>query len=69
MTKAVEIAEEYRRLGGKRLAKIDDNIISSRLWDDEPAEAAAFWRENVAVLSDAKQVEIISNLDTTSTEH
>lgn len=68
MTKALEIAKEYRRLGGKRLAKIDDNIVSSRLWDDEPAEAAAFWREKVAGLSDEEQAEIISHLETTSTE-
>lgn len=68
MTKALDIAREYQRLGGKRLAKIDDNIISSRKWDDEPAEADAFWKENVAGLSDEEQADIISHLETTSTE-
>ena len=50
MTKAAELAKEYQRLGGKRLAKMDDNIISTRKWEDEPAEASAFWKEIVEVL-------------------
>jgi hypothetical protein len=59
---AVEIAREYERRGGKRLAKMDDNLIGTRLWEDEPAEASAFWNENVEGLSDKEQAEIVSNL-------
>lgn len=64
MTKAAELAKEYQRLGGKRLAKMDDNLISTRQWEDEPAEASAFWKENVEGLSDKEQAEIVSNLQT-----
>ena len=64
MTKAAELAKEYQRLGGKRLAKMDDNIISNPKWEDEPAEASAFWKENVEVLSDKEQAEVVSHLET-----
>ena len=39
-THSLELAQEYRRLGGTRLAKMDDNFVSTRKWDDEPAEAS-----------------------------
>ncbi|MDP9590809.1 hypothetical protein GR158_13250 [Shinella sp. AETb1-6] len=68
MTHAADIAKEYQRLGGKRLAKLDDNLVSTRQWDDEPAEAAAFWKENVEVLSDKEQAEVVTNLKTITTE-
>ncbi|WP_257950863.1 hypothetical protein [Shinella sp. CPCC 101442] len=69
MTKSADIARKYQRLGGKRIAKIDDNIISTRMWEDEPAEASAFWKKNVAGLTDEEQAEVISNLEeTTSTK-
>ncbi|UNK36851.1 hypothetical protein MNR02_10145 [Shinella sp. H4-D48] len=68
MTHASDIAKEYQRLGGKRLAKIDDNMISTRTWEDEPAEAAAFWKENVEVLSEKEQAEVVTNLKTITTE-
>ena len=45
---AVELAEEYRRLGGTRKVVTDDNKISTRIWKEEPAEAARFWEEKVA---------------------
>lgn len=32
-----ELADEYRRLGGRRVAFIDDNLGSSRDWNGEPA--------------------------------
>jgi len=44
---AVELAEEYRRLGGTRKVVTDDNKISTRIWEKEPAEAARFWEEKV----------------------
>ncbi|MGE7368776.1 hypothetical protein ACQKKX_06830 [Neorhizobium sp. NPDC001467] len=63
-TEALELAKEYRRLGGTRLAKMDDNIIDTRKWDDEPAAAANYWAENIAVLDDRKQAEVVSHLET-----
>jgi hypothetical protein len=47
-----KLADEYRRLGGRRVAVIDDNLGSSRDWDGDPPEAARFWSEHIAVLSD-----------------
>ncbi|KAB1122149.1 hypothetical protein [Neorhizobium galegae] len=54
-TDAARLAEEYVRLGGKRKAKLDDNIVSTRLWDDEPQEAADFWRSEIETLSESKR--------------
>jgi hypothetical protein len=62
-THALEIATEYQRLGGRRLAKMDDNIVDTRKWDDEPAEASAFWRENVENLDSESQAEVVSHLN------
>lgn len=61
-TQALELAEEYRRLGGTRLAKMDDNFVSTRKWDDEPAEASRFWHDRVEVLDDGHQAEVVSHL-------
>jgi hypothetical protein len=54
-----QIAMEYLRLGGRRLAKVDDNIVSTRTWEDEPAEAAQFWEKQVKPLDEKAQREII----------
>lgn len=61
-TKAVDLAKEYKRLGGTRLAKMDDNVISTRKWDEEPDAASTFWKENVDILDDRKQAEVVSHL-------
>lgn len=61
--KALDLATEYKRLGGTRLAKMDDNLASTRKWDEEPDEASAFWKENVEVLDDKKQAEVVSHLE------
>ncbi len=61
-TQALELAQEYRRLGGTRLAKMDDNVISTRKWDDEPAEASRFWHDRVEILDDRHQAEVVSHL-------
>lgn len=55
-----KLAEEYVRLGGRRLAKIDDNIVSVRSWDKDTPEAEAFWKEKILTLSeeDRQQVEV-----------
>lgn len=60
--KALDLAKEYKKLGGTRLAKMDDNVISTRQWDDEPNAASRFWRENVEILDDKKQAEVVSHL-------
>jgi hypothetical protein len=51
-TDAARLAEEYVRRGGKRRAKLDDNIVSTRLWEDEPKDASEFWRDDIETLSE-----------------
>lgn len=60
-TKSHSLVQRYLALGGKRLAKVDDNIINVRKWDDEPAAAEEFWQNEVETLpeGDRKQVEIL----------
>lgn len=53
-----ELADEYRRLGGRRVAVIDDNLGSSRDWDGDPPEAVQFWSEHIAVLSDRERRDV-----------
>jgi hypothetical protein len=52
------LAEEYRRLGGRRIAVIDDNLGSSRDWDGDPAEAKKFWSERIASLPDRERRDV-----------
>jgi hypothetical protein len=59
---AAELANEYVRLGGKRKAAADDNSMSIRKWDDEPAEATNYWDVNIASLPAAKRREVESYL-------
>ncbi len=54
LTDAAQLADQYVRLGGKRKAKLDDNIVSTRKWDDEPGEASALWRDEVETLPEEK---------------
>lgn len=61
-----QIAMEYLRLGGRRLAKVDDNIVSTRSWEVEPAEAAEFWEAQVEPLDEKAQREIILHLPSIS---
>jgi hypothetical protein len=58
-TAAKTLADEYRRLGGRRMAVIDDNSGSSRDWDGDRPEAAKFWKEQIATLTadDRRDVE------------
>jgi hypothetical protein len=58
MTQSRELADEYLRLGGQRKAKVDDNIVNVRIWEDEPAEAERFWAENIAPLEDSRRREV-----------
>jgi hypothetical protein len=58
MTESKKLADEYLRLGGRRKAKVDDNIVSTRTWDDEPAEADAYWQQHIAPLDDKRRREV-----------
>lgn len=60
--KALDVAREYQKLGGTRLAKMDDNVISTRQWDDEPDAASTFWKQKFEILDDKKQAEVVSHL-------
>jgi hypothetical protein len=65
-TTSHKMAIEYLRLGGRRLAKVDDNIVSTRTWEDEPAEAVQFWEKQVKPLDEKAQREIILHLPSIS---
>ncbi len=65
-THSLNLAEEYMRLGGRRRANVDDNIISTRRWEDEPAEAEAFWAENIAPLDAGQRQQVVLHLPSTS---
>lgn len=60
------LADEYRRLGGTRIAVIDDNLGSSRDWDGDPPEAARYWNENIAPLSDRERRDVETFLPSVS---
>ncbi|MQV97553.1 hypothetical protein GHK46_09290 [Sinorhizobium medicae] len=57
-TNARKVATEYLRLGGHRRVVIDDNQTSVRNWENEPAEADAFWRRNIETLPPEMQREV-----------
>ncbi|WP_105439401.1 hypothetical protein [Neorhizobium sp. T25_13] len=59
---AARLAEEFVWLGGKRRGKLDDNIVDTRLWDVEPDEAAAFWRDKIDSLPESERREVETNL-------
>jgi hypothetical protein len=65
-TQSKKIAEEYLSLGGRRQAKVDDNIVSTRAWEDDTPEADAFWKEKVEPLSDEERREIELHLPSMS---
>lgn len=53
-----ELALQYRRLGGKRLAVLDDNLVSTRQWEKDSPEAEAFWRDQIEPLPKRKKKDI-----------
>jgi hypothetical protein len=65
-TEAAELAREYLRLGGKRKSAADDNAMSTRLWQDDPEEAATYWRANIASLPANRRKEVESHLPSIS---
>jgi hypothetical protein len=60
-TKTNRLVQEYLSLGGRRLSKIDDNIVNVRQWEDDPPVAETFWQTRIETLSDddRKQIEIL----------
>lgn len=42
INRAKQTADEYRHLGGRRLAAFDDNKASTRAWDKNNAGSRAF---------------------------
>jgi hypothetical protein len=63
-TSTAKLAAEYVRLGGGRLAKIDDNHLSTRQWKHETRAAEAFWNEHIARLDEKRRDEVITHLPT-----
>ncbi len=65
-TPSHKTAMEYLRLGGRRLAKVDDNIVSVRSWEDDPSEAEAYWQAHVEPLDHQKRQEVALHLPSIS---
>jgi hypothetical protein len=65
-TPSLVLAEDYLRLGGTRHSKVDDNIVSTRQWEDEPAEASAFWEANIEPLGHKSRQEVELHLPSIS---
>ena len=63
-TQSAKLAAHYLRLGGGRLAKIDDNHVGTRQWAHETRASEAFWDEHIACLDEARRVEVILHLPT-----
>ncbi len=59
-TPLLQLAKDYIKLGGKRRAVVDDNVVSTRDWEPDTSEAEAFWKDNVETLDadERKQVEL-----------
>jgi hypothetical protein len=67
-TPTKKLAEAYLELGGTRRAKLDDNIVDTRQWEDEPAEATAFWEKEIAPLAPARLREVETHLPTLNSD-
>lgn len=61
-TTAAELANEYMRLGGHRLSKLDDNRVGTRKWKHETPAAEAFWNRNIAPLDERRKREVVTLL-------
>lgn len=61
-TDAARLAEQYVNLGGKRRAKLDDNLVETRKWEDDAENAANFWRDNIKPLPEKERREVETNL-------
>ncbi|MBP1853237.1 hypothetical protein [Rhizobium halophytocola] len=57
-TEAARLVAEYRKLGGTRRVKIDDNHVTTRTWEGEPAAASDFWNTHIATLDQNRRREV-----------
>jgi len=62
INRAKQTADEYRHLGGRRLAAFNDNKASTRAWDKDTPEAERFWQTRIAILPDRERAEVQSFL-------
>ena len=63
---AATLVEEYLRLGGTRKSANDDNLTSTRKWDDEPQAARKFWTDHIDTAEPDKRREVESLLPSVS---
>ena len=61
-TRSAQLVDRYLALGGRRRVVVDDNALSTRLWEDESASAAEFWRQEIATLPEERRREVLSLL-------
>jgi hypothetical protein len=66
--RAKQTADEYRHLGGRRLAAFDDNKASVRKWDQDTPEAERFWQTRIAQLPEKQRAEVQSFLPSITDE-
>ncbi|WP_348643532.1 hypothetical protein [Rhizobium lusitanum] len=59
---AQDLANEYLRLGGRRLLVMDDNILSTKSWEGDPPEAETFWKQEIEGLAPRRRNEVMSFL-------
>jgi hypothetical protein len=57
-TETRTLAEQYLKLGGTRQVMIDDNKTFIRQYEEEPRDAAAFWREHIESLDQATREDV-----------
>ena len=62
INRAKQTADEYRHLGGRRLAAFDDNKASTRARDKDTPEAERFWQTRIAIPPDRERAEVQSFL-------
>ncbi len=65
-TSSYATAMRYLNLGGRRRAKIDDNIVTARSWENDPSEAEAFWQSNVETLDERGRRDVALHLPSIS---
>jgi hypothetical protein len=65
-TPSYDTAMRYLELGGRRLAKVDDNIVNIREWEMDPMDAEAFWQANVEALAEREKREVFLHLPSIS---
>lgn len=65
-TPSYDTALRYLELGGRRLAKVDDDIVSVRAWDIDPMDAEAFWQANIEALAENERQEVVLHLPSIS---